>query len=107
MSTTSGANPPQAVRQHAQLLDIEQVADLLSTTTRHVRRLVFERRGSLTLKVQAGLSASIRETWPGGSRSRRSGLRRSHSLIGIEIRHHAESEGGETRWLTFKRENGR
>jgi excisionase family DNA binding protein len=44
MSTTPGANPPQAVRQHARLLDIEQVADLLSTTTRHVRRLVFERR---------------------------------------------------------------
>jgi excisionase family DNA binding protein len=44
MSTTPGAKPPQAVRQSAQLLDIEQVADLLSTTTRHVRRLVFERR---------------------------------------------------------------
>jgi excisionase family DNA binding protein len=44
MSTPHDAKPPQAVRQSAQLLDIEQVADLLSTTTRHVRRLVFERR---------------------------------------------------------------
>jgi excisionase family DNA binding protein len=44
MSRTPGAKPPQAVRQSAQLLDIDQVAELLSTTTRHVRRLVFERR---------------------------------------------------------------
>jgi excisionase family DNA binding protein len=44
MSTTHDAKPPQAVRQSDQLLDIDQVADLLSTTTRHIRRLVFERR---------------------------------------------------------------
>ena len=44
MSTTPDAKPPQAVRQRAKLLDIDQVANLLSTTTRHVRRLVFERR---------------------------------------------------------------
>ena len=55
----SDGNPPQAVRQHAgrtgvlklqnervltDLLDLEEVARRLSTSPRHIRRMVFERR---------------------------------------------------------------
>jgi len=55
----SEGNPPQAVRQHVsetkppkavsgrvltELLDLEEVARRLSTSPRHIRRMVFERR---------------------------------------------------------------
>ena len=55
----SEGNPPQAVRQHAggtkvakaktervltELIDLEEVARRLSTSPRHIRRTVFERR---------------------------------------------------------------
>lgn len=59
MGTESEGNPPEAVRQHpggtnvlkakserdlTALLDIEEVARRLSTSPRHIRRMVFERR---------------------------------------------------------------
>jgi excisionase family DNA binding protein len=59
MTSSPEAKPPQAGRQPtlaagrssprnagglSELLDIDDVAAVLSTTTRHVRRLVFERR---------------------------------------------------------------